>query len=73
MNQNLPPRPRGVLAARRLTLLASAGLGVAVLFAASGYRTPTLPPLAPAAYAAWRAGKCEGPRDLLRTYAITAR
>jgi hypothetical protein len=24
-------------------------------------------------YAAWPAGKCEGPRDLLRTYAITAR
>ena len=55
MNPNNASRPaRGkVLAARRLTLLASvAGLGVAVLLGGPGYRSPTLPALTAPAYAA---------------------
>jgi serine protease Do len=55
MNPNKPSRPgRGkVLAARRLTLLASAaGLGVALLLGGPSYRSPTLPPLTSPAYAA---------------------
>jgi len=54
-----------VLAARRLTLLASAGLGVAVLFGASGYRAPTLPALTPPAYAAEAAQHPAGFADLV--------
>jgi serine protease Do len=55
MNPNNASRPvRGrVLAARRLTLLASvAGLGVAVLLGGPGYRSPTLPALTSPAQAA---------------------
>jgi serine protease Do len=51
MNPNITSRPaRGkVLAARRLTLLASvAGIGVAVLLGGPGYRAPTLPLTSPA-------------------------
>jgi serine protease Do len=55
MNPNNTSRPASgkVLAARRLTLLASvAGLGVAVFFGGPGYRSPTLPALTSPAQAA---------------------
>jgi serine protease Do len=55
MNQNKPsrPAPGKVLAARRLTLLASvAGLGAAVLLGGAGYRAPALTSPAYAAEAA---------------------
>jgi serine protease Do len=54
MNQDNPshPAPRKVLAARRLTLLASvAGLGIAVLLGGPSYRSP-LPAWTPSAQAA---------------------
>jgi serine protease Do len=68
MNPNKPSRPgRGkVLAARRLTLLASAaGLGVALLLGGPGYRSPTLPPLTSQAYAAEAAQHPAGFADLV--------
>jgi serine protease Do len=67
MNGNQPPRPvRGkVLAARRLTLLASvAGVGLAVLLGGPGYHAPTLA-LSPPAYAAETAQHPAGFADLV--------
>ena len=68
MNPNKPSRPvRGkVLAARRLTLLASAaGLGVALLLGGPSYRSPTLPALTSSAYAAEAAQHPAGFADLV--------
>jgi serine protease Do len=68
MNQNKPsrPAPGKVLAARRLTLVASvAGLGVAVLLGGPGYRAPTLPALTSPAYAAEAAQHPAGFADLV--------
>ena len=67
MNPNTTSRPaRGkVLAARRLTLLASvAGIGVAVLLGGPGYRAPTLPLTSPA-QAAESVGQPAGFADLV--------
>jgi serine protease Do len=67
MNPNITSRPpRGkVLAARRLTLLASvAGIGVAVLLGGPGYRAPTLPLTSPA-QAAETVGQPAGFADLV--------
>jgi serine protease Do len=68
MDPNNTSRPaRGkVLAARRLTLLASvAGLGMAVLLGGPGYRAPTLPALTSPAYAAEAAQHPAGFADLV--------
>jgi serine protease Do len=68
MNPNNASRPaRGkVLAARRLTLLASvAGLGIAVLLGGPGYRSPTLPALTSPAQAAEAAQHPAGFADLV--------
>jgi serine protease Do len=67
MNPNNTSRPaRGkILAARRLTLLASvAGIGVAVLLGGPGYRSPTLPLTSPA-QAAESVGQPAGFADLV--------
>jgi len=67
MNPTTTSRPvRGkVLAARRLTLLASvAGIGVAVLLGGPGYRAPTLPLTSPA-QAAESVGQPAGFADLV--------
>jgi serine protease Do len=67
MNPNITSRPtRGkVLAARRLTLLASvAGIGVAVLLGGPSYRAPTLPLTSPA-QAAESVGQPAGFADLV--------
>jgi serine protease Do len=67
MHPNTTSRPaRGkVLAARRLTLLASvAGIGVAVLLGGPGYRAPTLPLTSPA-QAAESVGQPAGFADLV--------
>jgi serine protease Do len=67
MHQNKPSHPaRGnVLAARRLALLASAGLGVAVVLGGAGYRAPTLPSLTAPAHAAETAQHPAGFADLV--------